>query len=237
LNADVGDHVRLVHAVGLAHQPPSFIVPLGGLTPADLKAGLQTAIQASAGVRVDWPEVATATLTIFDGVFLNMSDTISTQSTADLTRAGGRTQGSAFGMELYLHRRLTRRLGGFLSYTLSRSTRTDGRTTFPSAFDRTHVFNTALAYELGRGFRAGARFTLYTGAPTLAAQGFHEASPQRDPSFYRLDLRVEKRWTFGASRWLSAVAEGLNVTAHKEIVGGEEIGPITIPSIGLEGGF
>jgi hypothetical protein len=235
----VTDHVRLVHAAGIAHQPPSFFLPLGALAPADLKAGLQTAVQGSAGVRVDWPNVATATLTFFDGVFLNMSDTLGIESatTADVTTAERRTLGSAYGMELYVHRRLTRRLGGFLSYTLSRSTRKDGRAVFPSAFDRTHVFNTALAYEFGLGFRAGARFTLYTGAPTLAVLGIHAASPMRDPLFYRIDLRIEKRWTFGPSRWFSIVAEGLNVTAHKEIVGTQEIGPIAIPSIGLEGGF
>jgi hypothetical protein len=236
LSAEVDPRIRLLHAVGLAHQPPSFIVPLPGLAPATLRGGLQTSVQSSAGVEVDWPGVATATVTLFDDVFLNMSDTLSTQTTTTLP-PDVRSLGSAQGMEVYVRRRLTRRLGGFVSYTLSRSTRKEGAATFPSAFDRTHVLNTALAYDLGLGFRAGARFTFYTGAPTLAAQGIHLSSPQRDPSFYRIDLRVEKRWPLGASRWLSIVAEGLNVTLHKEVIGGQEVGPIWIPSLGLEGGI
>jgi hypothetical protein len=114
--------------------------------------------------------------------------------------------------------------------------------TLPSAFDRTHVLNVAAAVDLGRGWRAGARFTFYTGAPTPAGQaatatGIPNGEPARDPAFYRLDLRLEKRWTLQKSRWISFVAETLNTTLHKEIVSNVEIGPIAIPSLGVEGGF
>ena len=62
-------------------------------------------------------------------------------------------------------------------------------------------------------------------------------APVRDPAFYRLDLRVEKRWTLQKARWISFVAETLNTTLHKEIVSNVELGPIAIPSVGVEGGF
>jgi len=108
--------------------------------------------------------------------------------------------------------------------------------------DRTHVLNAALGYDLGRGWRAGGRFTYYTGVPNLDApaglpEGFRLPSPTREPGFYRIDVRLEKKWTFGETTWLSFVAEVLNVTLNKETVRGNEIGPVTIPSIGLEGGF
>ena len=61
--------------------------------------------------------------------------------------------------------------------------------------------------------------------------------PERDPAFYRLDFRVEKKWQLGASRWLALVAEMMNATLHKETVQGQEIGPVSIPSLGLEGGL
>jgi hypothetical protein len=60
---------------------------------------------------------------------------------------------------------------------------------------------------------------------------------KRDPAFYRLDLRVEKRWTLGRAAWISFVVEVMNATLHKEQFAGEEIGPITIPSIGVEAAF
>jgi len=62
-------------------------------------------------------------------------------------------------------------------------------------------------------------------------------TPDRDPAFYRIDARLEKRWQLGQTTWLSFVAEMLNVTLHKETVAGTEFGPVSIPSIGLEGGF
>ena len=138
--------------------------------------------------------------------------------------------GSAYGIEVYLRRRLTRRLGGYLSYTLSRSVRTAGRTTFPDTFDRTHVLSSAAAYDLGSGWRAGARFTFYTGAPEVSPLAPPSSNPPRDPDFFRIDLRVEKRWRLGKSVWLAAVAEGLNVTAQKEVVGGTPLAPSPYPA-------
>src|SRR5262249_39230314 len=124
---------------------------------------------------------------------------------------------------------------------LSRSTRRQGGPAFPSAFDRTHVLNTAAAYDFGRGIRAGARFTFYTGAPVIGAQNAllptDRTNPTRDPVFYRIDLRLEKRWTLKKSRWLAVVLEMLNTTLHKEVIQGRSVGPVSIPSIGLEGGF
>jgi TonB-dependent receptor-like protein/TonB-like protein len=243
LRADVTDKIRLTHAIGIAHQPPSFVIPLPGVSVGSLAAGLQTSVQSSAGIEVDLPDATTASVSLFDNVFLNMSDTLGVAPPRNATRSEPRSLGSAYGLEVYVRRRLTRRLGGFISYTLSRSTRSEANLTFPSAFDRTHVLNLAAAFDIGRGWRAGARFTFYTGAPTIigqataAATGDESAAKERDPAFYRIDLRLEKRWTLQKARWISFVAEMLNTTLHKEIVSGRSIGPISIPSLGLEGGF
>jgi hypothetical protein len=153
-----------------------------------------------------------------------------------------RALGSSLGFEVFVHRRLTKRLGGFLSYTLSRSTRTIGNATFPSAFDRTHVANAALAYDLGRNWRAGTRLVFYTGVPKSAPSNSSvptvpSSSPDRDPPFYRVDLRLEKRWTLSQTAWISFVMEFMNATLHKETFGSTEIGPVSIPSIGVEAGF
>jgi hypothetical protein len=66
--------------------------------------------------------------------------------------------------------------------------------------------------------------------PTIAGE--------REPPFYRLDVRVEKRWWLGRTTWISFVAEFLNATLNKETwPGGERIGPVSIPSLGGEVGF
>lgn len=242
VHVDVSKRVRLLHAFGISHQPPSFVVPVPGLAVASLRGGLQRSLQTAAGVEVELPAKITATLTLFNNVFLDMSDTAGVQPPGDDENQIPRTLGMSRGLEIYVRRSLTQRLGGFLSYTLSRSTRTLGGYTFPFAFDRAHVLNAALAYDLGRGWRAGGRFTFYTGVPDLEApSGLPEAvrllNPARKPGFYRIDARVEKKWTLGETTWLSFVVEALNATFNKETVGDEEIGPVTIPSIGVEGGF
>jgi TonB family protein len=239
----VAPRVKLIEAFGLAHQPPAFVVPVPGLTPATLANGLQTSFQTSAGVELALPASITATTTLFHNAFFNMSDDLGTNQAPDLNNLDQRSLGNAYGLELYVHRSLTTKLGGFLTYTLSRSTRSLGTEHFLSAFDRTHVLNFALAYDLGKNWRAGARFMFYTGIPKRPdippglIQPPRTTSVEREPSFYRIDWRVEKRWNLKGTGWISLVFEMLNATFHKETVGNTEIGPVTIPSIGVEAGF
>ncbi|RYE91375.1 MAG: TonB-dependent receptor, partial [Myxococcales bacterium] len=150
----------------------------------------------------------------------------------------------AYGLELFVKRRLTGRLGGFVSYTLSRSTRSAGRSQFIASFDRTHVANAAVAYSLGRGWRAGLRLVYYTGLPRASTPT--DPGPDRLPAFFRADVRLEKRWQLSPRFWMSVVAEWMNVTFSKESLStrctlqgceSQVIGPVTIPSLGLEGGF
>jgi TonB family protein len=244
---------HIVHAFGIAHQPPSFILPIPGLALGSLANGLQTAYQASSGIEWGLAPSTLLTATAFHNVFTDLTDVLSVPEDRgeDFSQ---RTRGRAYGLEFFLHRRLTQRVGGFLSYTLSRSTRRLGNSVFPSAFDRTHVSSGAVAYDLGRRWRAGTRLVLYSGAPkrvtTSAAAANPEAPtgaatttvsmaehPPRDPFFYRIDLRAEKMLYQEKSVHLSFVAEWLNVTMHQEMYDGTAMGPITVPSLGLEGGF
>jgi TonB family protein len=155
-----------------------------------------------------------------------------------------RTTGSAYGLEVFLKRRMTSRFGGFLSYTLSRSTRSYQNREYIASFDRTHVFNVAAAYDLGRGFRAGSRIMFYSGLPKVSSGEAGDSA--RLPAFFRLDLRLEKRFQLGKKSQLAIVAEWMNATLSKEAVTttctldgceAEMIGPVTIPSLGLEGTF
>jgi TonB family protein len=291
---------RLLSALGIAHQTPSFVIPVPGFQPGGLRGGLQRALQESFGAEVDLGPGMTATATVFHNAFFNLSDALSVMTpsisgcrpgqfpsdtisgdpggqpsgtgrcgqrfapgTIGSDRAGGggqgaqssgdvqqaqafetRATGSAYGFELYFKRKLTSRLGGFLSYTLSRSSRTANGMDFVASFDRTHVLNTAVAYDLGRNWRAGTRVTFYTGLPK--AHDPTDPGSTRLAPFFRVDLRLEKRWQTSPSWWISFVAEWLNATLSKESIGTSctlqgcqetKIGPVTLPSLGVEGGF
>ncbi len=77
-------------------------------------------------------------------------------------------------------------------------------------------------------------------APVAASGGTNE----RTASFWRLDWRLEKRWPIGENgQWWALVAEVLNTTLNKEMIQrecgsdgcrSEVIGPVTIPSLGVE---
>ena len=240
--------VRTIHTLGVAHQPPSFVIPVPGFQIGGLKGGLQRALQSSAGVEADLPEDFTGSLTLFQNAFFDMTDAIGGGRGSGGDRFQARSIGASYGAEVLVKRALTKKLGGYLSYTLSRSTRSIGRESFPAAFDRTHVLNLALGYDLGRRWRAGTRFFFYTGFPAdEAGDGrLRSEHPPRVPAFHRVDVRLEKKWRLGKRGYWAFVLEVLNATLSKEVVdvdceGGtcreREIGPVTIPSIGVEAAF
>jgi TonB family protein len=192
-----------------------------------------------------------------------------------------RVRGRTIGLEVLLRRSLMKRYTGWVSYTLSETLRQTnapvaiinpanvppslstggaiipkpGLTNWiPGEFDRRHVLNVIGAADLGKGFRAGARLVFYTGTPYSPKINDVDVPPYnslRLPDFWRLDLRLEKKFIV-KNGYISAVLEGMNVTAQKEAVGVScdsskkvnliydtctptIIGPITIPSIGVEG--
>lgn len=251
----VRDDLRVIQALGIVHQTPSFLIPAPGVQIGNLQGGLQQSIQTSAGAEADLPAEITGSVTVFFNGFFNMNDLLGTAGGG----GGGedfsldsRSQGSAVGLEIYLRRRLTKQLGGFVAYTLSRSARTYGRTTSPSRFDRTHVANAALSWDLGRGWRAGTRLVFYTGLPAdLVSSASPSATrnpsqPDRLPPFFRMDVRLEKRWKIGKRGWISLVVEALNAMLAKETAAVQcnagdcqavRVGPVALPSLGVEGGF
>lgn len=266
----VRDNVRLVHALGLAHQPPSFVVPIPGFQPTGIRNGLQRSLQSSAGVEVDLPKDITIGATGFQNAFFNLTDQLSvlnrpnSRDEDDEIDPQLRSRGRTFGLEFLLRRSFSHRVGGLLAYTLSKSWRTTDGVRIPAAFDRRHVLQAALAFNLGRNWRSSVRGVYYSGAPS-----FNEKSDEVDssgdgslmtttdkrnpehlpraPGFYRLDLRLQKRWPIGKSgaHW-ALTFEVLNATLNRETIqqtcgrsgcNAEKLGPITIPSIGVEAAY
>ncbi|AUX23885.1 tonB family protein [Sorangium cellulosum] len=244
----VGDHVRLIPAFGLASQLPG-LAPLPALQIGGIPGGLQRSLQASFGVEVDAGPVRfggaafrQATLGLSDPIGTGRGTTLSTE------RFLTRSLGDTYGLELGARGALRRDLFFLASYTLSRATRTRGKATLPSAYDRTHVAHVALLYDLGRGVRAGIRHVFYTGFPAdeIVEGRPPRADPERVRPFYRLDMRVSKRWSLGARGYLGLVLDLQNATLAKEVfdVSCDErgctpqtVGPITMPGIAIEGGF
>jgi TonB family protein len=275
---------------GVSHQYPSLrlgnlpapIISVPGFPFAHRQ--LQTAAQGSQGFEVAMPADLVLTATGFYSLFWGLTDLSAScfqflPGNMPEPRPGepvppfvcpnnAPVRGNAFGLELLLRRSFSKRLSGWLSYTLSRATRQahfitpggdDELATVASEFDRTHVLNAVLGYALGRGWRVGGRLLFYTGTPYSRLDGSFPVPPynaSRNPAFYRVDVRLEKRWRIGQTGSIAFVLEGQNVTLSKEVSGlgleceggptsqGETtdceqstIGPLTIPSVGVEAFF
>jgi len=203
---------------------------------------------ASSGVRYKLPQDVSASAAVFRSGYFNALDPIGAgrDFTVDRTSIDRRSTISAVGLELTLTRPLSKRLGGFLSYTLSRSSVSLARTRAPSGFDRTHVLQAGLSYEFPSRIRLGGRSVFYTGIPELNLEGSpHFDGARRGRPFFRLDLRAEKRFLIGRRGYLDVIAEILNATSTSEVVRldcGEvcrerTAGPVVLPSVGVEAGF
>lgn len=275
---------------GIAHQYPSLRVgdvPGAMLSVPGFPFGdrqLQRAWQGSQGFQLALPADLVFTVNGFYSRFLGLTD-LGAECTQLIPGSNPNPMqgmqvpplvcpsnqpgtGRAYGVELLLRRPFSKRLSGWLSYTLSRSTRKthfltpageDEVADVPSEFDRTHVLNAVLGYDLGRRWRVGSRLLFYTGSPYSKLDGSLPIRPYnayRNPNFYRVDFRLEKSWRLGERGSIAFVLEGQNVTLSKEVSSlgldckGERtpqgetnvceqatIGPLTIPSVGVEAFF
>jgi TonB family protein len=247
----VTERLTLTHGLGIAHQSPSFVIPIPGAKPS-LRGGLQSAVQYGAGVEYELGAAIHSSLMLFHNVFFNLTDLIGivqlsqTEDEEELEE-NLRMTGRAYGAEVMLRRSLSRDLGGFVSYTISRSERFRGRLEGPATTDRTHVLNLALSYNLGRNWRFGNRLLLYSGIPARVAYLEAARHPPRTPPYWRIDWRLQKRWPSADGRgYWGFVAEVLNTTLNKEVMDrscsayvcvDEKLGPVTVPSVGVEAAF
>ena len=147
-------------------------------------------------------------------------------------------RGESYGMELMLRHRPTKRFYGWLAYTLSRSQLSSnagkmdpdedptsaGDALELSPFDQTHILSLVGSVRLGRGWETGLRVRLVSGNPTTPInQGIFVGDSSmyqpisgafqsdRLPTFFQMDLRVEKLWTY--ETWqLAAYVDIMNAT-------------------------
>lgn len=245
---EVSERVTLEHSLGISHQRPNFAAQIPGAQVSDLRGGLQEAILWSSGVRTRLPWDLKGALSVFRTAYFHALDPLggARDFTIDRTVLDRRATVAAAGVELSISRPLSRKLGGFLSYTLSRTTLSGPNGKSVSGFDRPHVLQAALSYDFGDQLRAGARAVLYSGVPELNLEGTSSFSDERRGTpYFRMDARVEKRFRLGEDAWWSLVGEVLNATSTREVVRldcgrlcAERVaGPVILPSVGVEAGF
>jgi TonB family protein len=196
--------------VGLFHQPPQpyqSIPPFG--TP-NLKNN--RAVHTSLGFEQELSRQVDVSV---EGFYKKLDDLVVQRPAANEEQAGvtygNSGSGRIYGGELLLRYKPDDKFFGWVAYTISRSERksddSQGFRIFD--YDQTHILTALGSYRLGRGWEVGARWRYVTGNPyTPVASATYDAdagaySPVnaapfsgRDEAFHRLDVRVDKTWTF-----------------------------------------
>ncbi len=204
---DVSSRVRVTAAAGRYHQAPQ---------PEDLSAvfgnptlPVSNAVHLVGGIAVKWTSLLSTELT----GFATRSDDLAVRSPSMNPRLAQALEsigtGAATGIQALVKRELASGVFGWVSYTLSRATRTDapGSEARRFDFDQTHVLTALVSWDLGAGVEIGARFRYATGAPRTPVIGsyFDNRTDQfqpmygahnadRLPAFVQLDARVAKRF-------------------------------------------
>jgi len=133
-------------------------------------------------------------------------------------------EGRIVGVEIsarYQHRKTF----GYLAYTVSRSERSvRGGAYHLHNYDQPHILNISGGHDLGRGWDVSGTFRLVSGNPQTPVTGavynantdehlpvYGTLNSARAPTFYRLDLRIQKRWELGDAK-LSLYLDLINAT-------------------------
>lgn len=249
VNARLSPSLTVEHRFGFASQKPNFVPGVPAAQVGSLERGLVRGAHLSSSLRVALPVDFSLTLGGFESRYENVVDPLgqAREFRLDAHSLDQRQTLTARGFELRLGRPLTRRVGGFLAYTLAWARREQDREQSWSGYDRRHVLQGALAVELWWRVRASVRGLYYSGFPALEIGdgGAVPSSTRRSPGYFRLDWRLERPFQISERFELAVVAEMLNTTAAKEALryecGGRcelvTAGPIVLPSVGLEATF
>lgn len=249
--------VAFLGALGIGAQPPAFAIPVPAVGYRGLPGGLGFAYQKSVGTEIALPLRFTLRAIGFHHSYFNLRDFAQDRGRVDFDEPNIQPNSplQSMGLEFGVSRKLSERYAAFVSFTLSRaqlgSTPTEAARVSP--FDRTYVFQIGGVVDMGRGWRTSARFLTYGGWPVAPKdQAIQQAV--RLPGFARADLRLEKRWTIYERGFVSFVIEGLNITGSRDVTSrrcstdedpagrtvqceDRYLGPIIVPSIGVEGGL
>jgi TonB family protein len=221
---NVTPRFALTTAYGNYHQPPEPEELSAVFGTPDLALARSTHITAGESLRIT--ESLTFDVVAFDK---RMKDLVVRSRLSNPLRARSLTQngeGRSYGIQFLLRQEIWEGFFGWASYAITRSERRfEGDEAWrPFDFDQPHVFSLVVSQEIGR-WGIGARFRYASGNPRTPVIGsvydarsdrydpvFGAQNTIRIPSFWQLDLRVDRTFPVGQQARVLLFADLQNVT-------------------------
>jgi hypothetical protein len=194
--------------------------PSVGFAPQDTQLTVREALHASTSLRYRFGDSGTAELTGFLNNQHNNIPPVSDGTTNSLDSIS-----RAAGLEALVRLRISRKLYGWVAYTLTftelvilQAPPGFPYTRRPSDYDQRHNLVALLSYVLPKHWRIGGRFRVVSGLPytpvvgSIALPGGHQPifglrNAERLPVSHQLDLRVDKQW----------IRDRVSVTAYVDV--------------------
>jgi TonB family protein len=243
--------------VGLFSEPPQVIQNIVPFGTRNLKSN--RSVHSSLGIEQEVTRQVEVSVEAFHKYLDNI--VIAARNADGSNGFSNASSGYVYGTETMVRWKPGGRFFGWIAYTISRSVRRNApdQPTHVYEFDQTHNLTVLGSYDLGRGWRAGAKFRYVTGNPYTpcnggildGASGSYDCiqgtlNSRRIPAFHQLDARIDKTWSFTTFK-LTAYLDVQNVynRANAEGVGYNyrytkpqwQTGLPIIPSLGVRGEF
>lgn len=166
-------------------------------------------------------------------IYTNQLDNL--VNTNDDTRYDNEGEGRSIGIDTLVRKRMTDKMSGWLSVSLSDATRKDKKTGKEFDFEYDQPVNVSMvgSYRLSPGWTLGAKLWVHSGAPHTPVIGatadaeieglynpqYAELNSERLPAFKRLDLRLDREFKRRGNRQTTAYVELLNIAGSDNISG------------------
>jgi len=223
-----GSRTRLNFSTGIFYQFPRFLQLAANADNSDLKNEKST--QAVFGVS----HYLTRDIRLSAEGYYQWLDDLIVAPDRTTNAAVNSGDGHSYGLDLSLVKRVTTNWFGQVGYSYGIAKRDDnlGRGEYDADFNRPHVFNIFLAYEVTANLQVGGKWKYMTGRPTddfivnsdvfgnpnflRFSKEFTTNNTLRFPAYHTLNFRVDYRFGVGPLDLIIFV-DILNIYNHRNV--------------------
>lgn len=213
INASMGRYYKLPSYTQLAFRNGGVSNPGNYIQSTHYVAGVEYIPSSTFRLTVEgfYKKYSNYPVSILEGISLaNKGTEFGSIGNEAVTQSG---KGRAYGMEIFMQKKLTRHFFGILSYTLYKSEFTNRNGMYlPAAWDNGQLLSITAGYKLPRNWELGIKFRYQGTAPLtpfdlVASQlnylsvgtgifDYTRFNSNRLPAFHSSDIRIDKKWNY-----------------------------------------